>query len=97
MLPWVSISEFLIRVVDIRLPSLAKIIGTEIIVTGELFFSSLNLLSNSPLLLVSSLTTSASTYPSMTAGPKSFSNFAISNSESGNFSLITDSNMETLF
>ena len=42
----------------------------------------------SPFLLVSSLTTKASTSPSITAGPKSSSNFTISKEQSGNFSHI---------
>ena len=96
MLPWASISELLILVVDIRFPSLAKIMGTTIMATSDLFCSNLNLLSCSPLLLVSSLTTSAPTSPSIAAGPKSLSNFAISNTEFGNFSCNSDSNVEYL-
>ena len=96
MLPWASISDFRILVVDMRLPSLAKIIGTTIMVTCDWLCSSLNLLSNSPLLRVSSLTTSALTSPSITAGPTSSSNFAISDVLFGNFSFSSNSNADYL-
>ena len=82
---------------EIRFPSFANIIGTMIICTGERSLSFLNWFSKSPLLFVSSLTTNASTSPSITAGPKSFSNFEISNSEVGNFSFISNYNLARLF
>ena len=96
MLPWASISEFFILVVDMRLPSLANTMGTTIIVTDDWSRSSLNLLSISPLLRVSSLTTSALTLPSIAAGPKSLSNFTISNTEFWYFSFNRYSNVEYL-
>ena len=96
MLPSTSISEFLMREDDIRFPSFANIIGTIITCIGERFFSFLNWLSNLPLLCVSSLTTNASIIPSIAAGPKSLSSFEISNSEVGNFSCISNSNLDRL-
>ena len=85
-----SISEFRIRVEEILLPSEANFIGTITISTSGRFRSFLFAFKISPFLPVSSLTTHSSTFPSITAGPKSFSNFAISYLESGNFSSISD-------
>jgi len=61
------------------------------ILTGGRFFSTLKSFRSIPLLLVSSLTTNASTCPLITAGPKSFSSLLISYDEFGKFFSITDS------
>ena len=86
MFPELSISEFRIRVDDILFPSDANFIGIVMISTGGKLRSLRKVFKISPFLLVSSLATKASTLPSITAGPKSSSNFAISNEQSGNFS-----------
>ena len=71
---------------DILSPSEANFMGTMIISTGTRFRSLRRAFKVVPFCRVSSLTTKASTLPSITAGPNSSSNFAISNEQSGNFS-----------